>query len=367
MVAVNGVPHQVIEPTGVRRRFEPLYFRPYELLRTPPGNVLVVGAGTGGDVAIALAEGADHVDAVEIDPRLADLGEERNPERPYDDPRVDLVIDDGRAFLERTTTRYDLILFALPDSLTLVSGQSSLRLESYLFTKEAFGAVRDRLEPDGTFAVYNYFRERWLVHRFGTLVEEVFGRRPCLDETLEQGGFALLTVGRSDDSVACGSVWSPRTETTSSSTDDRPFPYLRSPGVPPYYAAALALILLGSVAAIRLVAGPFRGMRPYLDLFFMGAAFLLLETMNVVRFALLFGTTWFVNALVFAGILLTVLAAVEVARRVRVKHPARLYVFLFLTLAAAWLVPLASLLALQPPLVSSRRRPSRSRRSSSPT
>ena len=68
MVAVNGVPHQVIEPTGVRRRFEPLYFRPYELLRTPPGNVLVVGAGTGGDVAIALAEGADHVDAVEIDP-----------------------------------------------------------------------------------------------------------------------------------------------------------------------------------------------------------------------------------------------------------------------------------------------------------
>ena len=107
VVAVNGVPHQVIEPTGVRRRFEPLYFRPYELLRTPPGNVLVVGAGTGGDVAIALAEGADHVDAVEIDPRLADLGEERNPERPYDDPRVDLVIDDGRAFLERTTTRYD--------------------------------------------------------------------------------------------------------------------------------------------------------------------------------------------------------------------------------------------------------------------
>ena len=46
-------------------------------------------------------------------------------------------------------------------------------------------------------------------------------------------------------------------------------------------------------------------MRPYVDLFFMGAAFLLLETKNVVQFALLFGTTWFVNALVFAGVLLT--------------------------------------------------------------
>ena len=45
----------------------------------------------------------------------------------------------------------------------------------------------------------------------------------------------------------------------------------------------------------------------YSDLFFMGAAFLLLETKSVVQFALLFGTTWFVNALVFLGVLLSVL------------------------------------------------------------
>ena len=350
VVAVNGVPHQVIEPTRIRRRFEPLYFRAYELLRKPPEDVLIVGAGTGGDAAIALSEGADHVDAVEIDPRLAELGRERNPERPYEDVRVNVVIDDGRAFLERARTKYDLILFALPDSLTLVSGQSSLRLESYLFTREAFEAVRDHLRSDGTFAVYNYFRERWLVDRFGGLLESVFGRRPCLDRAQEQGGFALLTVGRSDGSIDCGSVWSPRTESTPASTDDRPFPYLRAPGIPAYYVAALTFILLGSVVAIRVVAGPFRGMRPYLDLFLMGAAFLLLETMNVVRFALLFGTTWFVNALVFAGILLTVLAAVEVARRLRPKRPARLYVFLFLALAAAWVVPLDALLGVRLPL-----------------
>ena len=55
-------------------------------------------------------------------------------------------------------------------------------------------------------------------------------------------------------------------------------------------------------------------MLPYADLFLMGAAFLLLETKNVVQFALLFGTTWFVNALVFGGILVVVLAAIEVAR-----------------------------------------------------
>ncbi|MGC3955438.1 MAG: hypothetical protein QM804_14520 [Propionicimonas sp.] len=58
-------------------------------------------------------------------------------------------------------------------------------------------------------------------------------------------------------------------------------------------------------------------MRPYADLFFMGAAFLLLETKNIATFALLFGTTWLVNALVFGGVLVVVLAAVETTRRVR--------------------------------------------------
>ena len=60
----------------------------------------------------------------------------------------------------------------------------------------------------------------------------------------------------------------------------------------------------------------------------MGAAFLLLETKNVVQFALLFGTTWFVNALVFFGILLAVLLAVEVARRVPLPPLPWLYALL---------------------------------------
>jgi hypothetical protein len=91
-------------------------------------------------------------------------------------------------------------------------------------------------------------------------------------------------------------------------------------------------------------------MRNYLDLFFMGAAFLLLETKNVVQFALLFGTTWFVNALVFFGILLSVFAAVECARHVRFQHPTRLYAALFATLALAWVIQPENLLSLSAPL-----------------
>jgi len=70
----------------------------------------------------------------------------------------------------------------------------------------------------------------------------------------------------------------------------------------------------------------------------MGAAFLLLETKNVVQFALLFGTTWFVNSLVFLGILVAVYLAIEVARRIELGPSWRLYVILLLALAVAWVV-----------------------------
>jgi hypothetical protein len=55
-----------------------------------------------------------------------------------------------------------------------------------------------------------------------------------------------------------------------------------------------------------------------------------------------------VNALVFAGILASVFLAIEVARRVRFRRPASLYVALFATLAVAWAVPPGSLLGLDP-------------------
>ena len=87
-------------------------------------------------------------------------------------------------------------------------------------------------------------------------------------------------------------------------------------------------------------------MIPYVDLFLMGAAFLLLETKSVVQFALLFGTTWFVNSLVFVGVLLSVLLAIEVERRIRIARPRLLLGLLFLGLLVAWLIPTGALLGL---------------------
>jgi hypothetical protein len=348
----NGIPHQWIESMAERRKAEPLYFVPYARLRSNPlRNVLIVGAGGGSDVAIALAAGAKHVDAVEIDPHIYQLGRRLNVDQPYQDPRVSVHINDGRAFLQRTTQHYDLILFALPDSLTLVSGQSSLRLESYLFTLQAIRAARAHLNPGGAFGMYNYYREQWLVDRYAGTLQTAFGRPPCVDTVGRVGWFALLMVGLDRSGVACRTAWDPGGRVVPApATDDYPFPYLRNRAIPPLYLITLALILLASLVLIRGAAGPLGEMRSYLDLFFMGAAFLLLETKNVVQFALLFGTTWFVNALVFFGILLAVLGAIEVARRVRFREPALLYVALFGSLLLAWTIEPQTLLSLDFPL-----------------
>ena len=346
-IRVNSLPHQSVLPLeDIRAGF---YSEPYTHMIRPPGRVLIVGAGNGNDVALALDEGAEHVDAVEIDPILRGVGSELHPARPYQDPRVTPHIDDGRAFLERTDAEFDLILFALPDSLTLVSGQGALRLESYLFTMEAMEAVRDRLAPGGVYAMYNYFRPD-VFERYANTMREVFGHEPCFDAGEEGAGprtQSVLTIGREPQDIRCTDPWRPAVDVPEPSTDDRPFPYVTGRTIPAFYLWWLGAIVLASIAIVRFAGGePLRAMKPYADLFCMGTAFLLLETKSVVQFALLFGTTWFVNSLVFAGILLAVLAAVELARRIRLPSPRVMYAALLACLAVAWLVPPADLLAL---------------------
>jgi hypothetical protein len=347
-INVNGIPHQTIIHT--QDRLKEIVDQPYVVGNAHPAEVLIVGAGSGNDVAIALANGAQHIDAIEIDPRIHEIGVERHPDHPYQDPRVEVHIDDGRAYLERTSRHYDLIILALPDSLTLVSGQSSLRLESYLFTKEAFTGFRDHLKPGGIFSMYNVYREPWLRDRYAGSLLQVFGVRPCISAVGPERDYAALTVG--DATVLhCQETWQSAGSYPPPATDDHPFPYLRENTIPPFYLLTIGLILVGTIVLIFTATrgGP-RAMRPYVDLFAMGAAFLLLETKSVVQFALLFGTTWFVNALVFLGVLVSVYLAIEVSMRVTLRRPLPLYAALLASLAVAWLVPLSSLLSLDPPM-----------------
>jgi hypothetical protein len=289
--------------------------------------------------------GARHVDAVEIDPVLLRIGRNSHPAHPYQSPRVTIHVADGRQYLQDTKQRYNLILYALPDSLTALAGQSAIRLESYLLTSQALAAARAHLAPGGTFAMYNYYAP-FVLNRYATTIEDVFHRVPCaqLDGVVLGRRMAVLTVRPAGPVPNCASFW--HGSRVAPATDNRPFPYLPSAAIPSTYLWMLGAILLASLLLVRVGGGRFTRMRSYVDLAFMGAAFLLLETKSIVQFALLFGTTWFVNSLVFAGVLLAVYLAVETARWVRLPPPAVLYGALIVALAVAWVVPQESLLGL---------------------
>jgi len=162
VVEVNHIFHQSMAPVAHKEYF---YQWPYAVFGDTFDEVLILGAGSGTDVAAALRHGAKHVTAVDIDPVILRLGAERHPDKPYSDSRVTVVNDDARHFLRTTTKRYDLVVFALIDSLTVQSSFAGVRLESYMFTRESFEAVRERLSPRGVMVLYNYFREKWLVDR----------------------------------------------------------------------------------------------------------------------------------------------------------------------------------------------------------
>ena len=179
-IFVNGIAHQaMLEPGQIK---EEIYQGPHaarlEAGLEPYRRVLIIGAGAGNDVAAALDNGAEHVDAVEIDPVIAELGRRHHPARPYSDPRVNTIVDDGRAFMTRTKSRYDLIVFALTDSLVKVSSMAQLRLENYIFTEDSIRQAYDLLEEGGDLVLYNDYRRGWLIEKYQRMIHSATGKYP---------------------------------------------------------------------------------------------------------------------------------------------------------------------------------------------
>jgi SAM-dependent methyltransferase len=361
-VVTNLLSHQRMTPLSEPA---PVYALPHVLLRAGgargPGDVLVIGAGTGNDVARALAAGALSVDAVEIDPAILRVGRAQHPDKPYADPRVRTFVADGRRFLREDGRKYDLIVYALVDSLVLHSAHSSVRLESWLFTREALEDARRRLKPGGTLAVYNFFRQGWVAARLHATMAGVFGAEPVavalppLPEIGEKsaGGLTLLLAGETDGlrralargavpGISASAVRVP--EGLAPATDDWPFLYLRRPSIPA--VSRNAALVMGALSALLLgLALRGRGGRPSARLFFLGAGFMLLETKAVVGAALFLGSTWVVNSFVFAGVLAALLGANALAARLKPTDLRPWFAALFASLAASWAVRPESLAA----------------------
>jgi hypothetical protein len=80
------------------------------------------------------------------------------------------------------------------------------------------------------------------------------------------------------------------------------------------------------------------------QMFFLGAGFMLVETKAVIHMALLFGSTWMVNSVVFTAVLLMILAANLFVLKVRPRLLWPFYGGLFIALAINAVVPLNSFL-----------------------
>src|SRR5207247_469882 len=205
VVDVNGTGHQ--EMTAWQNK-EPFYKEVYRIFGSGSfHHALILGAGTGSDTAMALAHGVDSITAVEIDPTIYQLGAQLNPDKPYSNPRVHVVINDGRSFLQNTTDHYDLIIFALPDSLTLTSSNTSLRLESFLLTQDALATARAHLTSNGVVVLYNFYRQDWLVQKLSNMVGNVFSQRPLVTTYGGTGRAAAIMAGPRPGHLPKGEVW----------------------------------------------------------------------------------------------------------------------------------------------------------------
>ena len=367
-VEVNTSSHQVFVPVAS----QPDIYSAVHRLRSAIGrqsldDVLVIGSGSGNDVSAALAVGARHVDAVEIDPVILNLAKEHHPDRPYQDPRVTSHVTDGREFLERGVKKYDLVIYALVDSLILQSGFSSVRLESFLFTNEAFHLAHQSLKPGGIFVVYNAFRYDWLIQRLEAMLTREFGgppliftfpHRAALDVSgglhngtavlaASESGIFSLDVPERELPPTTLSVPLPRLQTIP--TDSWPFVYLEKPTIPvrPYLTGALVILTTG-LLLMRGISGA-RVNSFNLPMFWLGAGFMLQQTKAVVQLSLLFGSTWVVNAAVFAVVLFLLLTGNLIARRWPTLSVRFLVVTLVILLLGNAVLPLAPFLSMPQP------------------
>ncbi len=353
---VNGSLHQIMLPLdsahAATSRYVhlvyPAYIRPYRYAESLD-TALVVGAGTGNDLALLLQHGAKYIDAVEIDPTIADIGAAGHPEQPYSNPRVHRHIDDARAFLRTSPQHYNVIIFGTLDSQTLLSGMSSVRLDNYVYTVESFRAARNRLKPDGTLIAYHMTANPSIGAKLYQIIGDAFGAPPGVFYENDQL-FDLTFVaghGARDVPPVNSVVFQQLNAHTEQPHDDWPYLYLKGPTIPSHYLAALLVVLLIAAAFIGVGArGAFTGGGGDAPMFFMGAGFLLVETKSVTEMSLLFGSTWTVNLLVFGAILITVLIANLVVQRRQLARTTPLFIALYAALALAYAVPADALLPL---------------------
>jgi predicted membrane-bound spermidine synthase len=317
-------------------------FIPFALGATE--RTLVIGAGAGRDVVLALLAGAEQITAVEVNPAMVKATRHFADYNGQilDRPEVELVVGDARTFVERSADCYDLIYLNLVYTQAAEPASQSL-VENYIFTRQAFRAYLDHLAPGGHLAIVSHSAlegsraaitalqvledagkslPQALEHMALLMVPAddptqrttvmVLGKEPLRDEEIQELAaganrlgmqplflsgvfelpFAPLLQGSSLEEFLAGDP----TYDLSPTDDDQPYFFKLDPGLPsPVQQALMAAVAL-SVALLLLslwptgtAGGRWRWVGLVIYAALIGAGFMLVEIPLIQRFQLLLG------------------------------------------------------------------------------
>lgn len=302
-------------PAHVQQGMLDAFGFPFKSLNIHPKEVLILASGNGSDVAAALRAGAEHVDAVDIDPVLTDLGKTLHPEKPYLDPRVQLYVMDARTYLKNCKKKYDFIEFAYLDSHTAFSSLSSLRTDNYIFTVDSYKEAVNLLNDRGIIFVSFICFKDWLWHRQTNALAQASGMTPLSSFAhTGQVGVGYMAAGPGIKFLNEKEISMPgkdrpvdRNSNIPLATDDWPFLFLPTKEMGLTYAIPLLMVLGISFLTVAKELRSGIGSRLNITMMLLGMAFMLLEVRAMADLSLLFGSTWLVNSSVISGVMVMIL------------------------------------------------------------
>lgn len=130
---------------------------PFGVLGSAPKEEAVIGAAGGHEVLASLYYGAQHIDAVELNPVTVHLVTTTYADfdgHLAQNPHVSYINADGRSYIARSHQNYNLIWYPAPDSYAATSGALSTAYvlsESYLYTTNGLQSMIEHLAKNGIF------------------------------------------------------------------------------------------------------------------------------------------------------------------------------------------------------------------------
>jgi spermidine synthase len=158
-----------------------------------PKKVLVIGGGDGGAVReIVKHKGVEKVVHVEIDQMVIDVAKKFFPELSvgFNDPRVEILVDDGIKHVKENKNTYDMIIVDSTDPVGPAVG---------LFSEEFYRSVYEALREDGLFVAQTEspFFNGDLITRVTTTISGIFPVTRLFQAVVPTypGGYWTFTMG----------------------------------------------------------------------------------------------------------------------------------------------------------------------------